>query len=99
MIAPQGRWSLFRGSRRIPLFASRSTVAADYTLSSRAYEVTFLEIAGPQESTGPKAFVVYRFEILEGREQTWFLPALEWKLSSREVRTLSRRPALRSIGY
>ena len=29
-----------------------------------AYEVTFLEIAGPQESA--KAFVVYRFEILEG---------------------------------
>jgi hypothetical protein len=31
-----------------------------------AYEVTFLEIAGPQERTGPKAFVAYRFEILEG---------------------------------
>jgi len=35
-----------------------------------AYEVTFLEIAGPQESTGPKAFVVYRFEILEGPKRT-----------------------------
>jgi len=31
-----------------------------------AYDVTFLEIAGLQERTGPKAFVVYRFEILEG---------------------------------
>ena len=47
-------------------------MAADYTLSSRAYEVTFLEIAGPQEGTGPKAFIVYRFEILDGSSgQPW----------------------------
>jgi hypothetical protein len=35
-----------------------------------AYQVTFLEIAGPQECTGPKAFIVYRFEILDGPKKT-----------------------------
>ena len=35
-----------------------------------AYEVTFLEIAGPQESTGPKAFIVYRFEFPDGPRKT-----------------------------
>lgn len=35
-----------------------------------AYEVTFLEIAGTQDSTGPKASVIYRFEILDGPRRT-----------------------------
>lgn len=35
-----------------------------------AYEVTFLEIAGPEEKTGPKAFVVCGFEILDGPRKT-----------------------------
>lgn len=35
-----------------------------------AYEVTLLEITGPKEKTGPKAFVVYGFEILEGPKKT-----------------------------
>ena len=34
-----------------------------------AYEVTFLEIAGAQDK-GPKAPVVYRFEILDGAKRT-----------------------------
>ena len=34
-----------------------------------AYEVTFLEIAGTQDSADPKA-VVYRFEILDGPRRT-----------------------------
>lgn len=35
-----------------------------------AHEVTFLEIAGPEEKAGPKAFVVYGFEILDGPKKT-----------------------------
>jgi hypothetical protein len=35
-----------------------------------AYEVTFLEIAGPEEKEGPKAFVVFGFEILDGPRKT-----------------------------
>lgn len=35
-----------------------------------AYEVTFLEVAGAQDTAGPKASVVYRFEILNGPRRT-----------------------------
>ena len=31
-----------------------------------AYEVTFVEIAGAQDNAGPKASIIYRFEILDG---------------------------------
>jgi len=31
-----------------------------------AYEVTFLEISGAQDSADPKASIIYRFEIVDG---------------------------------
>ena len=35
-----------------------------------AYEVTFLEIARAQDTAGPKASVIYRFEIQDGSRNT-----------------------------
>jgi hypothetical protein len=35
-----------------------------------AYDVTFLEITGAQDNAGPKASVVYRFEIVDGSKRT-----------------------------
>ena len=34
-----------------------------------AYEVTFVEIAGVQDSADPKASVIYRFEILQSSKR------------------------------
>lgn len=35
-----------------------------------AYEVSFMEIAGAQGNSGPKACMIYRFEIFDGPERT-----------------------------
>jgi hypothetical protein len=35
-----------------------------------AYDVSFLEIAGTQDTAGPKTSAIYRFEILDGPKRT-----------------------------